>query len=224
MTNLCTDFIAFFKISVSESLPLARVINLLLHGIWVRSSALWHVVVLVFFFSRAESYSRGQSGCWEELVLSLTKEMEREEEGHGAEGVGTTWGDAAGDSLLRRRIKGTGYLQVWLPLPLSYPWLYETGNHLDLKQELKEDPSRGLLSLLCGQTAASDRVREQNSTETSLSTAFFPAPGVLDLSFPSACSVPLSSLPSWTNSPNFLSSSMIYLGFVKNILIDLTGR
>lgn len=48
------------------------------------------------------------------------------------------------------------------------------------------DPSRGLLSLLRGQRAGSDTVREDDSSETSLSTAFPLGPAVLLAFFPAS--------------------------------------
>lgn len=117
-------------VSVSEVLPLAGDIKLLWHGIWVRSSALWHIVAGLFFSPRIESYFHGQTGCWEELFVLLTKE-----DGHrgGGSTVLRVWGGLEGWEALRGCCwgssgegggsRGTGQLQVWLPLSLSYPWL-----------------------------------------------------------------------------------------------------
>lgn len=153
-----------------------------------------HTVAGVFF-SRAESYFQGQTGCWEELFVWFSKE---DGERGGGSSVLRVWGRLEGWEALRGCCWGSsaqgggsrwaGQLQLGLPLPLSSPRLREIRNHLHLKQELEEEPSGGLLSLLCRHTAGSDTVRDKNSGETSLS--LLPGPRVLTALFSSSTLCP----------------------------------
>lgn len=86
--------------------------------------------------------------------------------------------------LLDRRIKGNraACRSVCFFHPLSLIFDFRRSEIIwswSRSWRKSSDPSRGLLSLLRGQRAGSDTVREDDSSETSLSTAFPLGPAVL---------------------------------------------